>query len=384
MPDSPLTPRLARSPPSPKMPQTLPPALPDPTQLFSGAAHVTAIALANFALGFGCGYLTAIYRRYFYTVRAPQSPKTQPSSPVRDRSAPPVIIRVSQLYIYPIKACAAVPVEQARVTNRGLEHDRVFMLVDADKRSITQKKNQRLALIRPTLDDVGNLLISVPGSKPFLHVVRKWGSKILVTHMSEVCEGIDQGDEVARFFQSFLGIQGVRLMRMREGFVRKIQSRYVKPGLFQTSFSDGWPYLLTSEASLDDLSARVGRQLEMIRFRPNIVVAAAEGTLQPFQEDAWKCLAIGLKARFEIAKSCIRCKVVTVDPETGILDKENQPTVALREYRSLGKTVVFGQNMVPIQNARERAVIKIGDLVTITESLSEVPIPGSQGKASTS
>lgn len=289
-------------------------------------------------------------------------------------------IRVSQLLIYPIKACAPVAIDSARVTDRGLENDRLFMVVDHTGRSVTQKKRPRLTLVRPSFDEGGRLYLEAPGMEPFVHSVKKWGTKQSVTHLTATCDAIDQGDDIAEFFVSFLGVPGLRLVRMREGFVRKIENKYVKPGQFQTSFSDAYPFLLVSEASLGQVSEKTGKDLEVTRFRPNIVVTG-EG-LKPFQEDEWKKLSIGERASFEIPKSCIRCKVVTVDPSTGVMDEKNQPTEALKSFRAFRKAVVFGQNMVPIH--RHRLVhVKIGDEVVITET-QEAPVPdcaGSDNKA---
>lgn len=283
-------------------------------------------------------------------------------------------IRVSQLFIYPIKACAAVPVDSAIVTQRGLENDRLFMVVDFTNRSVTQKKYPRLSLVRPSFDAEGRLYLEAPGMEPFVHEVKKWGRKQSVTHLTATCDAIDQGNEVADFFVEFLGVQNLRLVRMREGFVRKVENKHVKPGMFQTSLSDSYPFLLASEASLHDVSKKAGRELEITRFRPNVVVEG-EG-LKPFEEDAWKKLAVGERAEFEIPTSCIRCKVVTVDPATGVMDEHNQPTETLKKYRSFRKTIVFGQNMVPIHR-RRGAEIKVGDEVIVTETLDEVPIPDS-------
>lgn len=252
------------------------------------------------------------------------------------------------------------------------------MIVNEEGRSITLKKEERLALVRPTFDESGALIISVPNRKPIRLVLRKSGETVVVSHFSNKYEAIDQGDEVANFFGEFLGMKGVRLVRMRDEFVKSIESRHAKPGLYQNSFSDAWPLLLTSEASLKDISGKVGRDLKMNRFRPNITVMDIEGALKPFQEDAWKCLSIGETSEFEILKNCIRCRVVTIDPRTGVLDKENQPTVALKQFRSFGKKVAFGRYMAPKENNGKYGVIKVGDAVTINQVLSEVPVPDCQ------
>lgn len=364
-------------------------ALPDAYTILDAAGRVAVICIANLALGFGIRVAIAVYHKSVgptdseedeVRARSFEAPRTSESvavaaediatseasvtsAEVTQHEASDTKVRVSQLFIYPIKACAGVPVESARVTDRGLQDDRLFMVVDNTGRSITQKKQPRLTLVRPSFDERGRLYLEAPGMEPFVHDVKKWGSKQSVTHLMATCDAIDQGDDIANFFVTFLGIPNLRLVRMREGFVRKIENRHVKSGKYQTSFSDVYPFLLVSEASLGDLSERSGKELEISRFRPNIVIAG-KGLL-PFEEDRFKTLAIGEKATFEVAQPCTRCKVVTVDPSTAVLDVENQPTEALKTFRSFKKAVVFGQNLVPTH--RNRVVhLNIGDEVRIT------------------
>jgi uncharacterized protein YcbX len=48
----------------------------------------------------------------------------------------------------------------------------------------------------------------------------------------------------------------------------------------------------------------------MERFRPNIIVGAAQGDLKPFEEDLWKTLEIGGEGEtFFSAGRCPRCMV---------------------------------------------------------------------------
>ena len=49
----------------------------------------------------------------------------------------------------------------------------------------------------------------------------------------------------------------------------------------RVGFADSFPFLLLSEASLDDLNARLDSPLPVNRFRPNIVVAGCV----PYEED---------------------------------------------------------------------------------------------------
>src|SRR5688572_6951499 len=59
-------------------------------------------------------------------------------------------MRLSRLFIYPIKSAAGLEVESATVDEFGLAHDRRWMIVDEDRTALTQREHPRLALVRPT------------------------------------------------------------------------------------------------------------------------------------------------------------------------------------------------------------------------------------------
>ncbi|MEO0734419.1 MAG: MOSC domain-containing protein, partial [Bacteroidota bacterium] len=134
-----------------------------------------------------------------------------------------------------------------------------------------------------------------------------------------------------------LGIPGARLVYMGPQDIRPVDPRYAKAGE-QVSFADGYPYLITNDASLRDLAARMGEtSLDMRRFRPNIVVSGVPA----WTEDSWKELQIGTH-RFRLPKPCARCIMVTRAPETG---EQNLRVLAeLNTFRKVGNKVLFGMN----------------------------------------
>lgn len=350
------------------------------------SAGQMVLCVANLMIGFGLGYIFALAQKRKMDdetepVRQVEEGGTEEEGvatmrgigeDVGKRSQKEVgdeenqEIKLTALYVYPIKACAGVCVEKARVTDRGLENDRLFMIVDSKGKCVTQREYPRLTLVNPRVEgDV--LMIEAPGIKKMRHPMKKWGTKKEVVVMNNVSQGIDQGDTAANFFEEFLGVKNLRLVRMREGYKRKVDERYVN-GTFETSFSDGFPYMLVNEASRKRVSEEVGRELEMERFRPNLVIG---GGVKAFEENEWRRLEIGGRVEFEIVKDCERCRVVTVDPAAGEYDKEQQPLQSLAKLRRQGDgKIVFGQNMVPTRNARGKAEIKVGDLVTVTERVA--------------
>src|SRR5262249_48796322 len=59
------------------------------------------------------------------------------------------LMQVTALNVYPVKSCAGTALEEATLDRRGIVHDREFMLVDANRRFITQREQPRLALVKP-------------------------------------------------------------------------------------------------------------------------------------------------------------------------------------------------------------------------------------------
>jgi uncharacterized protein YcbX len=111
----------------------------------------------------------------------------------------------------------------------------------------------------------------------------------------------------------------------------------------RTAFSDGFPLLLISQASLDDLNSRLTQNQQqpvtMNRFRPNLVVSGCEA----FAEDGWKKIRIG-EITFRIVKPCSRCVIPNIDIETA--ERGNEPARMLASYRKRDNKIFFGQNVI--------------------------------------
>ena len=276
----------------------------------------------------------------------------------------PSEISVTGLFVYPIKACASHYVTSARVNAGGLENGRLFMVVDCTGRQLNEKKYPTLALVNPTILDSGEMRVEAPGMNTTTFRPKSMSKNSIVFVYGVKCEGVDQGDGIGEFLAKFLEVAGAHLVRMRDGFVGKGR------GDFQSSFADSYPFLLAAESSQLEVSRRVGRDMEMRRYRPNVVVKGAPA----FEEDGWKRVRIG-NGEFEIAKRCKRCKVVTVDPETGKYDEENQPTETPREFRRFGQTVCFSQIIFPVGLGKKGGVLSVGDTLTVLQVRVEAPPP---------
>lgn len=260
-------------------------------------------------------------------------------------------IRLSALYVYPLKSAAAQVLDAAELQPRGLAHDRRWMVVDAQNEFITGREEPRLVLVRVQPQPDG-LLLSAPGMPDLL--ARTASRREHVTVWRDRVDARTVTDDAQAWISRFLGRE-CRLVFMDDAAQRPVDPTYAVAG-DEVSFADAFPLLLISEGSLAGLNARLDAPVPMLRFRPNLVVSGAE----PHAEDGWKRIRIG-EIEFDVAKPCVRCGFTTVMPESGTLDPRGEPLRTLATYRRGPRGVMFGQNLI----ARGQGRLRVGDVVTV-------------------
>jgi len=261
-------------------------------------------------------------------------------------------LKVSGLFIYPIKSLGGISLESAQVEERGFKYDRRWMLVDHNGVFITQRKYPRLALLRTQLEDYG-LLVSEknnPNQNLKIHFSEKAVAKKRVAIWEDEVEADLLPAEYGKWFSDFLGFE-VDLVRMPKNGQRRVDINYSERDE-NVSFADGMPYLFIGEESLQDLNGRLDESVPMDRFRPNIVFSGGSA----FEEDKWSYVRIG-EVEFKGVKPCARCVLTTVNQETGMAGKE--PLKTLAGYRNFENKVLFGQNAL----ALETGIVKVGDQI---------------------
>jgi uncharacterized protein YcbX len=254
------------------------------------------------------------------------------------------MIQLSNLVYYPIKACRGFDAPAANVERMGLEHDRRMMVVTPEGNFLTQREYPRLALVTPTLKD-DSLTLSAPNFDSIQIGIRRSGTPTPVSiWKSKNVHAIDQGDETAAWFSDWLRAS-VRLVHFADGFIRRVSMEHAVNPDDHTGFADGYPILIASEESLQDLNSRLDSAVPMNRFRPNVVVKGCE----PFAEDAWKRIRVG-GIEMALVKPCPRCVVTTIDKET--LAKGREPLKTLNTFRKRDGGAMFGVNVIPLSEGR--------------------------------
>jgi uncharacterized protein YcbX len=261
-------------------------------------------------------------------------------------------LTVSRLFVYPIKSLGGMELDAAEVEARGFRHDRRWMLVDGDGVFLSQRRHPRMALARARVEDE-RLVVDAPGMPALELPLRpEPGPAVRACVWGDEVEAVSCGGDADLWFAEFLGAS-CRLVHMPDETERAVDPLYAGAA-DRVGFADGFPFLLLSEASLDDLNARLDSPLPVNRYRPNIVVAGCV----PYEEDRWRRVRIG-DVGFRVVKPCSRCAITIVNQETG--EKGKEPLRTLAAYRKVGGKVFFGQNAIPDGAGR----LRVGDAVEV-------------------
>lgn len=244
-------------------------------------------------------------------------------------------INITGLFIYPVKSMKAIPLAQAQLTSKGIQHDRLWMVVRTNGRFVTQRDIPQLALVHTSLTEEG-VVLSMDGhdsiTVPF---DLDDGDQIETKVWGDVCQTVDQGEAISQWLTRALGTEDpLRLVRMKSEFSRPQNHAEILGEETTIDFADAAPFLVASESSLDSLnSALESRSLSpvpMNRFRPNIVVQG----LEPFLEHELS----GLSAesyQLKLRMPCERCVVTTIDQDTAEKDPQRQPFKTLQEINPM-------------------------------------------------
>lgn len=264
---------------------------------------------------------------------------------------------IAALISYPIKGCAGVSLNRATLEATGLPQDRAFMVVDERGVARTQRRDPRLATVRPAVSGDGrSLVVRAPGGAELNVEVDVDSARRDVEMFGTPLLGIDQGDEVAAWFSGALGAPS-RLVRVPPER-RRVADGWV-PG--PSHYADSSAVHLISQASFDDLNVRLAARGEppapWERFRPNIVVT---GWSEPHLEDRVRWLTAG-SAKLAYAKLAIRCAVPMVDQSTGTKDGP-EPLRTLATFRRASRGgLAFGIKLSVV----EPGELAVGDVARV-------------------
>ena len=260
-------------------------------------------------------------------------------------------VQLSAINIYPMKSAAANNFESAVITQTGVQGDRMFLVTDLHGKFITGRTKSKLVLVQIEITASGfifnaptmpSLIVSKSQFSQQYKNTQVWQDKF----QAQYCTA-----ELDRWISQYLNLPCQIL------YLGEQSNRTLAHYNTSLSFADGYPLLLTNEASLTELNQRLSKEISMAQFRANIVVSGA----LPFAEDDWRQIKIG-DVIFELVKPCSRCIFINVNPDSAARDKNGEPLKTLSTYRTAENgDVNFGQNLV----ALNKGTITVNDTVTI-------------------
>ena len=263
-------------------------------------------------------------------------------------------LRLSEIWIYPIKGLGGIRLNHSKILEKGLEYDRRWMLVDDQGVFMTQRNNPEMALLKMKIENGEFKIIHSRQSTD--HSILLQPAKLEAEQRVQIWDDFvmahEQSKESSAWFSDVLG-EKCKLVYFPEGNARPVDLRY-HVNNEHVSLADGYPFLIIGQGSLNFLNSKLDQPIPMNRFRPNFVFTGGE----PHEEDAWRNFTIGTN-RFVGVKPCARCAVPTINQDTA--EKGIEPTKTLATYRKKENKIFFGQNVIAVDHHE----IQVGDLITI-------------------
>jgi hypothetical protein len=271
---------------------------------------------------------------------------------------------IARLFVYPVKSCAGIEVREALLTETGFDLDRAWMVVDEAGDFVSQRELPRMALIRPQLK-VHDVVLRAPGMLALHLSIDTVEEPVRVRVWDDEVAAYDMGAVAAQWFTDFLG-RKLRLVRFDPEQKRLSNLQWTGGAEALNQFSDGYPLLVASTASVDLLNEKLRAQgkpaVGIERFRPNIVLDGVEA----HDEDRLELLNVATEegeVQLKPVKPCPRCPIPNIDPATA----ESDPAVTdtLQGYRrneAVGGAVSFGMNAIVVEGLDR--TLRVGQAVT--------------------
>ena len=263
--------------------------------------------------------------------------------------------RLSEIYIYPVKSLGGISVSSAEVTDRGLKHDRRWMLVDKNNKFFTQRLIKKMSLLQTKIGDDALIIFNKNKPSERIEIPFKPESAELTKAVvwDDTVDVLTYKKEINDWFSEQLKFN-CKLVYMPDETERKVDTNYAKNNE-ANSFADGFPFLIIGQESLNLLNSKLEIPLPMNRFRPNFVFTGGK----PHDEDTWKKFKIN-DIIFKPVKPCARCVITTVNQDTA--EQGVEPLKTLSTYRRTDNNkVIFGMNLIH----EGRGIVRVGELLGI-------------------
>ena len=257
-------------------------------------------------------------------------------------------VSIASLFLHPVKSCARVAVDGARLIETGFEWDREWMLVNADGEFVSQRELPRMALVQPRLRG-NDMVLRAPGMLALHVALDAVEEPCRVRVWNDTVQAYDMGDLAAQWFSDCLG-RPLRLARFDPEGQRRCDAKWTGDTVALTAFADGFSLLVISNAAIDELNRRLaasgGPAVDSARLRPNIVLDGLDAHGEDFVERLRFDTPEG-EVVLRLVKPCARCAIPDVDPVRGEPDGAVNPVISsYRANARLGGQITFGMNAI--------------------------------------
>ncbi|KAL7269457.1 hypothetical protein RUND412_007883 [Rhizina undulata] len=291
---------------------------------------------------------------------------------------------IDALYTYPVKSLLPIQLSTARLTEKGPQYDRVFLLQRAHREGPENVRWENMHIgvydelclfqprFSPTEENPEALVVRYLGEntdgKKEITIPLEWDVeavgmlKVEVNMHKSQCDAWVMEKQFGEFFSRAFDYE-VRLLWLGTSNGRKVLGN-VPPGAVQENvqgtgswwgklsnavigaadespdwrigFADCAPLMISTISSLMTVEQLVGKT-DMKKFRPNIVLALENGEKgEAWDEDYWGALTLGEGVEVVLTANCARCKSINVDFATGKqLPSTKQPLKALMKDRRI-------------------------------------------------
>ncbi len=278
------------------------------------------------------------------------------------------MIQITDLFIYPVKSLKGIALDNSQTGPRGLEFDREWMITDNAYNFISQREIELMTTIETKIDSSSLILSSPQNRRLKVPLESNRINKVKVMVWDDYCDAYDEGDEASSWLTEALGTHkgsSLRLVRFDQKDKRLVPKKYLNGVHAESAFSDQFPYLITSWESLSKLNNGLlennSKKVSMNRFRPNIVIKGLS--------DIEKMTSFNLTCekgdyQFGLRKPCKRCKITTINQETGEVENPKEPLATLVKLKNSEEShgAFFGQNAILLS---DYGVLRVGDLLEL-------------------
>ncbi len=277
--------------------------------------------------------------------------------------------QITDLFIYPVKSLKGISLNEAETALRGFKYDREWMITDSDYEFITQREIESMATIKVNMNSKYLLLQAKNKSQLKVHLNTKRSETVKAKVWDDTCMAFDEGDEASSWLTEVLGRykgKTLRMIRFDSEGKRPVPAKYLHGQQAESAFSDQFPYLITSWESLDKLNLGLlennSKEVPMSRFRPNIVLKGISDIEKKTSTDLVSKLG---NYNFGLRKPCKRCKITTINQDTGGIAEPKEPLATLTslEFSNENRGAFFGQNAIFLSN--KNCILRVGDELTI-------------------